>query len=377
MIKPRDYYEVLGVARDASEAEIKKAFRGRARELHPDVNRHDPAAEEQFKELAGAHEVLSDPERRAIYDRYGHEGLRSGGFEPTFADLSDILETFFGAGDPFSSLFGGGGRGRARGADIAAQVELTLEEVARGASKDVEFESMVACSHCRGNGAEPGTPIVTCSRCGGTGQLQTASRTPFGQLLRAHVCDRCNGAGKIPEQPCTTCRGSGRKRERQVFTVDVPAGIEDGQRIRVSGRGQAGDRGAPSGDLYVLARVAADQRFERHGDELITRLDVPFTDAALGSRVAIPTLEGDEEAELSAGTQPGAVIRLRARGLPSLHGRRRGDLHAVVNVMVPRNLTDEQRSLLEQFAEAANGDNYSTDEERGSFFDRLRQAFRS
>jgi molecular chaperone DnaJ len=377
---PRDYYEVLGISRTAREAEVKKAFRGLARTLHPDVNRHDPAAEEKFKEAAEAYEVLSDPERRAIYDRYGHDGLRSGGFEPSFArfgDLSEIFEAFFGSGDPFVSVFGRGrASGSARGDDVAVGVELTLDEVARGVVREVELEAPVSCQDCRGNGAEPGTPISACPRCQGTGEVRSVSRTAFGQLVRSHVCEHCEGEGKIAEQPCQTCEGRGRISQRRTFSVDVPAGIEDGQRIRVSGGGGAGARGGPSGDLYVLVNVRPDPRFERHGDDLVTRLDVPFTDAALGGALTVPTLDDDLELKLEPGTQPATVVRVRGRGLPSLRGRRQGDLHVVVNVMVPRNLSDDQRELLRRFAQSANGDNYPVEGESGGLFERLRHAFR-
>jgi molecular chaperone DnaJ len=373
---PRDYYEVLGVSRSAGETEIKKAFRRLARELHPDVNRHDPNAEESFKEAAAAYEVLSDPERRAIYDRYGHTGLRSGGFEPSFTDLSDIFEAFFGTGDPFGSVFGGRGTRATRGGDVAAQIHLTLEEVARGASREVELETLATCPRCRGNRAEPGTPIVDCPKCEGTGQLQSVSQTVFGQLVRGQACDRCGGEGKLAQEPCRTCEGRGQLREARRLSVDVPAGIDDGQRIRVSGRGHAGARGGPSGDLYVLVNVKPDPRFERHGQDLVTRLEVPFTDAALGSTFQVPTLDGEEQVKLSPGTQPQTVLRLAGQGLPSLRGRRRGDLHVVVDVRVPRNLTDDQRDLLRRFAESANGDNYPADTEGGGLFGRIRQAFR-
>jgi molecular chaperone DnaJ len=374
---PRDYYDVLGVSREAADDEIKKAFRRLARELHPDINTHDPQAEEKFKEAAEAYEVLSDHERRAIYDRYGHEGLRTGGFEPHFTgNLSDIFEAFFGGGDPFGSVFGGRTRGGPeRGRDIAAQVSLTLAEVLTGATKDIEYEVTTACSRCHGNGAEPGTPIETCPRCRGTGQLQSVSRTVFGQVVRTQACDRCEGEGKIAETPCERCRGSGHEVEMRSLSVDIPAGIEDGQRVRLTGRGHAGARGGPPGDMYVLVMVRPDPRFERHGEDLVTRLDVPFTDAALGGTVTVPTLDGDEQIELAPGSQPATIVRLRGRGMPSLRGRRRGDLHVVLNVMIPSRLTDEQRDLLQRFAESANGETYASKAGEG-LFDRIRQAFR-
>jgi molecular chaperone DnaJ len=376
---PRDYYEVLGVSRTCEEAEVKKAFRKLARELHPDVNRHDPAAEEKFKEAAEAYEVLCDPQRRAVYDRYGHQGLRSGGFEPSFGsfgDLSEIFEAFFGGGDPFSMFGRGRAAGPARGEDVAVEVELTLGEVAEGVAREIELEVPVLCARCHGNGAEPGTPISTCPRCEGAGQVQSVARTALGQLVRSHVCERCEGEGKIPEHPCETCRGAGRVRQKRSFTVDVPAGIDDGQRVRVSGGGAAGERGGPSGDLYLLVSVRPDPRFERRGSDLVTRLDVPFTGAALGGTVSVPTLDSDVELKLEPGTQPATVLRVRGRGLPSLQGRRQGDLHVVINVLVPRNLSDDQRELLQRFAESANGDNYPAESDSGGLFERLRHAFR-
>jgi len=376
---PRDYYEVLAVSREADDDEIKKAFRRLARELHPDINRHDPEAEEKFKEVAEAYEVLSDHERRAVYDRYGHEGLRSGGWQPAsgFGSISDIFEAFFGGGgDPFGGVFGARGRsGPERGRDVAVQVTLTLEEVLTGAAKEVEFEVSAQCSHCNGNGAEPGTPIETCPRCEGTGQLQSMTRTVFGQVVRTQACDRCDGDGRIAQTPCGVCRGSGREVRPRSMSVDIPAGIDDGQRVRLTGQGHAGGRGGPPGDLYVLVMVEPDPRFERHGDDLVMRLDVPFTQAALGGSVPVATLDGDEEIELEAGSQPAKVIRLRGRGLPALRGRGRGDLHVVLNVMIPSRLTDAQRDLLRRFEESANGDTYASKHGEG-LFDRIRQAFR-
>jgi molecular chaperone DnaJ len=376
---PRDYYEVLAVTREADDDEIKKAFRRLARELHPDINRHDPEAENKFKEVAEAYEVLSDHERRAIYDRYGHEGVRSGGWQPQssgFGNISDIFEAFFGGGDPFGSVFGGRGRGGPeRGRDVAVQVSMTLEEVLTGAAKDVQFEVTTHCSRCNGNGAEPGTPIETCPRCEGTGQLQSMARTVFGQVVRTQACDRCGGDGRIAQTPCDQCRGSGREVQARSLKVDIPAGIDDGQRVRLTGHGHVGDRGAPAGDLYVLVMVEPDPRFERHGEDLVTRLDVPFTQAALGGSVQVSTLEGEEDVELEPGSQPAKVMRLRGRGLPALRGRGRGDLHLVLNVMIPSHLTEDQRDLLRRFEESANGDTYTPPHDYG-LFDRIRQAFR-
>ena len=377
---PRDYYEILGVGREAGDADIKKAFRGLARELHPDINRHDPAAEEKFKEVAEAYEVLSDHERRAVYDRYGHDGLRSGGWQPGasgFGNISDIFEAFFGGGgDPFGSVFGGRGRpGPERGRDVAAQVTMTLAEVLTGAAREVEFDVTTQCSHCNGNGAEPGTPIETCPRCEGTGQLQSMTRTVFGQVVRTQLCDRCGGDGRVAKTPCKVCRGSGHEVEARKLTVDIPAGIDDGQRVRLGGRGHVGALGGPPGDVYVLVTVQPDPRFERRGEDLVTRLDVPFTQAALGATMTVPLLDGEAELDIEPGSQPGTVKRMRGHGLPALRGRGRGDLHVLLNVMIPSQLTEEQRDLLQRFDDSANGETYAARHGDG-LFDRIRQAFR-
>ncbi len=364
----RDYYEVLGVSREAGDSDIKKAFRRLARELHPDVN-PEPGAEAQFKEAAEAYEVLSDADRRATYDRYGHEGLRSSGGTPNFdqfGSISDIFEAFFGGGGGggFASAFGGGGRpgGPVQGSDIAASARITLADAAHGAAVEVDFDAVAVCQHCRGNGAEPGTPIETCPKCDGAGQVRTVARTPFGQVVRAAVCDACNGEGKIPQTPCGVCRGRGRRVEHQSVAVDVPAGIAAGQRIRVSGRGHAGEHGGPAGDLYVLIDVADDSRFLRDGDDLVTAVDVSAPLAALGTTVAVPTIDGEAELEIPAGTQPHETLVLRGEGMPSLRGRRHGDIRVVVNVVVPRKLSREQKGLLQKLADSLTEENMASDE---------------
>jgi molecular chaperone DnaJ len=353
----RDAYEVLGVPRDADEGQVKKAFRKLARELHPDVNAHDPQAEEKFKEAAEAYEILSDAERRQVYDRYGHEGLRNGGRAPNF-------DAFGSVSDLFEAFFGGGGRsGPAPGGDVAVALDVSLADAARGAAIDVTYEAVDRCERCHGNGAEPGTPIVTCERCGGNGVLRGVSRTPFGQVMRTVDCDVCGGDGKRPTQPCERCDGRGREISERTLRVDVPAGIADGQRIRLSGHGHAGEAGAPSGDLYVLVNVAEDERFVRDGDDLVTVVDVPATVAALGARISVPTLDGPHDVGLDAGTQPGETITLRGQGMPVLRRPgRRGDLRAVVNVVIPRKLSREQREIVEQLAATLHEDNLRQDE---------------
>ena len=357
---PRDYYEVLGVGRDAGETEIKKAFRRLARELHPDVNDHDPEAEDKFKEAAEAYEVLSDADRRRQYDAYGHEGVRSGGYAPNFEGFGSIS-------DLFSAFFGGGaGAGRAggpmQGGDVAVAVEVDLTDAARGKTVEVAYDATARCETCHGNGAQPGTPIKTCTRCGGAGQIQAVQRTAFGQLVRTAVCDVCDGDGRVPEQPCETCSGRGLVARRATVEVDIPAGIADGQRIRLTGRGHAGDRGGPAGDLYVLVRVREDERFIRDGDDLVTLADVPAPLAALGTRIEVETLDGPVPLEIPAGTQPGETIVLGGRGMPPLRRGRTGDLRVIVNVTVPRRLSKEQRDLLEKLAGTMTDDNLRSDE---------------
>jgi molecular chaperone DnaJ len=361
----RDYYEVLGVDRGAGDGEIKKAFRRLARELHPDVNKHDPEAEEKFKEAAEAYEVLSDPDRRGTYDAFGHEGLRSGGWAPrtdAFGSFEDVLSAFFGRGDPlFSELFGFGPRGPVRGGDAAAQVEVTLAEVLTGASREVSVEAVSKCDRCRGNGAEPGTPIRTCETCGGSGELREVTRVAFGQVMRTGACPTCAGQGKVPEAPCRECSGEGRTVGMRAWEVEVPPGIESGQRIRIAGAGHAGEAGAGSGDLYVQVLVAEDERFERHGQELVTIVELPATRAMLGGTVTVPTLDGEREIEVPAGAQPGEHIVVRGLGLPSLRGAARGDQHVVIDVYVPAGLNNEQRGLVERLDESLGSSNSRRD----------------
>jgi molecular chaperone DnaJ len=375
----RDPYEVLGVPRDAGDGQVKKAFRALARELHPDVNRHDPEAEEKFKEAAEAYEILSDSERRAIFDRYGFEGLDSRGYSPAahgFGSFADIFDAFFG-GDPFGA-FGRGGFGRGpgpvHGGDIAVEVEVALEQAARGTSAEVQYDHVEACERCGGDGAEPGTAVQTCERCGGMGEVRSVTRTAFGQLVRSHPCDACGGEGRVPVQPCSECEGRGRRAHRRSLGVDIPPGISDDQRIRLTGRGHAGERGGPPGDLYVLVHVAEDPRFVRDGNDLVTAIDVPAPAAALGTTLVVPTLDGDEQVDVPAGTQPGAIVTLRGRGMPSLARGRRGDQRVVLNVVVPRNLTPRQQELLHELHSSLTDENLR-DASQESLFAKVRRAF--
>ena len=366
----RDFYELLGVERGASEGEIKKAFRRLARELHPDVS-NAPDAEERFRAVATAYEVLSNPETRQLYDRYGHAGLRRGGFTPTHFDvgnLGDIFSAFFG-----DDLFGRGGRSAARGADVGAVVEIDLGDAFAGATRRLEVEVATTCGRCEGDGAEPGSERVTCRTCGGSGRLQQVTRSVFGEFVRTQTCSACGGAGSVVEQPCTDCSGAGRRLVTRALDVEIPPGIHDGQQIRLRGEGHVGARGGPGGDVYVEVRVAPDERFERDGNHINTQVDLTIVQAALGATVTVPTLDGDVELEFEPGTQPGEVRVLRGRGMPVLQRFGRGDQRVIVNVTVPRRLTAEQRRLLEQFEAQSDEDTYRRDE---GFFEKLKSALR-
>jgi molecular chaperone DnaJ len=351
-----DYYELLGVARTASQDEIKRAYRRRARELHPDTN-PDPVAAEQFKEVALAYETLSDPERRRRYDTFGPEGAAGGGaagFDPFGgAGLGDIFEAFFGGAG--GSPFGGGGRPRGpasapRGSDMELAVELEFEEAVFGVAKEVALRVPVPCDPCEATGAKPGTAPVTCSECGGTGQVRRVRQSILGQMVTAGPCGRCGGLGQAIADPCPVCRGDGRVTDERTYTIEVPAGVDDGTTLRLTGRGAAGPRGGGAGDLYVHLRVRPHERLHREGYDLLDEVHLGMTQAALGAELQYETLDGEEALSVPPGTQSGTVVRLRRLGVPHVDGRGRGDLLVELVVDTPADLDDAQEELLRQLA---------------------------
>ena len=372
-----DYYDLLGVARGASDADIKRAFRTLARELHPDVS-SSPDAEHRFREVAEAYEVLSDPERRATYDRFGKAGLKRGGFEPMFADfgsLGDVFAAFFG-----EDLLGGAGAARQRsqrGGDLQVVVEINLEEAFTGRSVSVPVDVALPCDRCGASGAEAGTATSTCPACSGAGVVRSVSQNIFGQFVQQRTCPDCGGAGEVLEQPCSDCRGEGRRLVRRELEVEIPPGIHDGQQIRVRGEGHAGFRSPERGNAFVVVRVRPDSRFVRDGDDLHTALRLTMTDAALGTTATVASLTGDLELDVPPGTQPGEVRVLAGEGMPSLRGSRRGSLYVRLDVAVPTALDDEQRRLLEDVDRTLGPEAYvpKPDEDEG-FFRRLKSALR-
>ncbi len=364
----RDYYEVLGVGRDASDDDIKRAFRRKARELHPDVNPDDPNAEALFTEAAEAYEVLSDAESRGMYDRFGHEGVRGQGTNFTdFDSFQDLFAAFFG-GERF------GARGGARaGDDLGIAVDITFVESAQGVEREIEFDVVAPCETCGGSGAAPGAGLDRCPSCGGQGQVREVARGPFGQFLRTQVCSHCRGAGEIPAERCATCVGAGRQARSRTARVEIPAGISSGQQIRLVGRGHAGDRGAPAGDVYVQVDVAEDERFARHDLDVLTTIEVPATDAMVGTTVSVPTLDGEANIEIEPGTQHGDEVVLRGKGFPSLRGRGRGHQRVIMDVRVPRVDDEAGRRAVADLAGKLTDKNYRDGE---GLFDRLKHAFR-
>jgi molecular chaperone DnaJ len=350
-----DFYALLGVPRDCSEVEIKKAYRKLAMEHHPDRN-SSPGAEAKFKEITEAYEVLRDPQKRAAYDRYGKAGVGGqGGFGFHHVDLSEALNIFmrdFGGLGGFESIFGGGGRRQdpRRGQDVRVTVKLSLTEVATGVKKTVRLKTLERCTACAGSGARPGTQPSRCTTCGGSGEVRRAARSMFGQFVSVSACPTCAGEGQVVLQPCEVCRGEGRVKGERTTTVEIPAGVSANNYLTLRGQGAAGPRNGPQGDLLVMLEVKQDERFERRGDDLVFDLPVSFSQAALGAQVTIPTVYGDEEIRVPPGTQPETVLRLKGRGLPVLGQSSKGDLLIRVRVWTPERLSDEQQRLFQQLA---------------------------
>jgi molecular chaperone DnaJ len=373
---PRDYYALLGVRRDATPEEIKRAYRKLARELHPDVN-PDPSAQERFKDVTAAYEVLSDPEKRRIVDLGGDplsQGAGAAGSPFTgFGGFGDVFEAFFGAG-------GGSPRGRRSrvrpGADALLQLSLTLEEAAFGVRREVNVETAVVCSSCSGSGCAPGTSPRTCSTCGGSGEIQSVQRSFLGQVMTTRTCHSCGGTGQQIPSPCPSCAGDGRVRTRRTIAVDVPAGIEDGMRIRLAGQGEVGPGGGPAGDLYIEISEQPHETFTREGADLHCSVVLPMTAAALGTDLVLTTLDGEEKLEIRPGTQSGTVIPLRGKGVPRLRSSSRGDLHVHLEVRTPTRLDDEQERLLRELAALRHEDLPAVGRGGGGgLFGRVREAF--
>lgn len=360
-MEKRDYYEVLGVAKGASDADIKKGYRKLAKKYHPDANPDNKEAEAKFKEITEAYEVLSDADKRAAYDRYGHAAFEqggggAGGFGGGFGgfggfdgdiDLGDILNGMFGGG------FGGGRRrprGPQPGADIRQTIQITFEEAAFGCEKEISINASETCHTCNGSKAKPGTSTTTCSKCNGTGRVVMQQRTIMGMMQTEQACDACHGEGKIVKEPCTTCHGHGKVRKVKKVTVSIPAGIDHGQTLRVSGKGEAGDVGAPAGDLLVTVSVKSHPIFERRGNDVYMRMPISFVQAALGAELSIPTLDGNVKFTIQPGTQTSTTFRLQGKGIPNLRNNKyRGDQYVEVYVVVPKNLSDKQKNILKEF----------------------------
>jgi len=370
----RDYYEVLGVGRNASDEEIKRAYRKLAIKFHPDKNPDDPHAEEKFKQLGEAYDVLMDADKRAAYDRFGHGAFAQGGVGAGFHDPFDIFREVFGGagGGIFETFFGGGGmraEDRQRGSDLRYDMQITLEEAAAGVEKEIEIRKLDTCDKCGGSGAEAGSRTITCPSCGGRGQV--VSSRGFFQV--SQTCPRCRGVGHIIDKPCRHCHGDGRMEKPSRIKLRIPAGIADGSRLRSSRNGEAGTRGGPPGDLYVVIHVKEHKVFQREDDDLYCELPTPFTVAALGGELEVPTLEGKAHLKVPPGTQGGQVFRLRGKGLINVNGRERGDLLVRLMVEVPTRLNNEQRQKLEEFALLCGDENTPI---RKTFFERAKEFFR-
>ncbi|MHC1747523.1 MAG: molecular chaperone DnaJ [Cellulosilyticaceae bacterium] len=380
-MEKRDYYDVLGIQKGAGDAEIKKAYRKLAKQYHPDTNPDNPEAEAKFKEATEAYEVLSNEDKKAAYDRYGHSafdqmgGGQGGGFGGAGFDF-DMNDIF---GSVFGDIFGGGGGGRGGrprgpmpGADIRQTVQINFEEAAFGVDKEIEVNTSETCHTCHGTKAKSGSTPVTCDKCNGTGQIRVTQKTFLGAMQSVHTCDKCGGEGKIIKDPCTTCRGQGKIRTRKKITVSFPAGIDHGQTLRISGKGEAGEVGAPAGDLLITVYIKPHDIFQRKGTDVYMRMPISFTEATLGAELSIPTLDGNVKFTINEGTQTGTTFRLQSKGIPNIRNKRsRGDQYVEVYVEVPKNLTEKQKQILREF----DGDTADHRPEQKTFKDKLEKFF--
>ncbi|WP_026569898.1 MULTISPECIES: molecular chaperone DnaJ [Sediminibacillus] len=370
----RDYYEILGVSKDASKDEIKKAYRKLARKYHPDVNKEADAAD-KFKEAKEAYEVLGDEQKRTQYDQFGHAGPQSQGFGGGFGGAED----FGGFGDIFDMFFGGGGRRRdpnapRQGADLQYTMTLDFEEAIFGKETDIQIPREETCDTCNGSGAKPGTEPKTCSHCNGSGQLNMEQNTPFGRVVNKRVCHYCQGTGKIIPDKCNTCGGTGKVKKRKKIHINIPAGIDEGQQIRVSGQGEAGANGGPPGDLYVVVQIKPHEFYQREGDHIFCEMPITFAQAALGDEIEVPTVHGKVKLKVPAGTQTGKTFRLKGKGAPNVRGYGHGDQHVNIRVVTPTNLTERQQEILREFNDISG--NQPTEEQHGTFFQRVKRAFK-
>lgn len=378
MATKRDYYEVLGVSKTATADEIKKAYRQLAKKLHPDVNPGDKEAEARFKEVNEAYEVLSDDQKRARYDQFGHEDPAAGGYGGGYGSGFGGFDAS-GFGDIFSEFFGGGSsgassrkRGPMQGSDLRYDLTLTFEEAAKGCTKEMNVVRDEVCPTCGGTGAKPGTSPVTCPNCHGSGQVIMTQQTMLGAMRVSRVCPNCHGEGKIIKEPCSKCSGRGKVRASKRITLKVPAGIDNGQIITMSGQGEPGERGGPAGDLHVFVTVRPHKYFKRKDNDLYCEVPISFVQAALGSEIDVPTLEAPVKYTVPEGTQPGTVFRIKGAGVPNVHGGAKGDLYVTMEVEVPRKLSEKQKEMLRQFDESTTGREY---EKKKSFFERMKDAF--
>ncbi len=375
MAEKRDYYEVLGVSKSASPDEIKKAYRKLAKQYHPDVNPDNKEAEAKFKEVNEAYSVLSDEQKRAQYDRFGHDAFSGAGG----AGFSGFDFGFGGLDDLFESFMGGFGRTRTkktgpqRGNDLQYAIEITFEEAAFGVSKEISISRLQNCSVCGGSGAKPGTSAETCKRCQGTGQIRYTQATPFGQFVNVKTCDACRGEGKIITNPCDNCHGKGRVSKTSRISINIPAGIDDGQTISLRGEGEPGLRGGPAGDLYVTIHIKPHAIFKREGYDVVCDVPISFTQAALGAEIDIPTIDGIAKYNIPEGTQTGTVFKLRGKGIKHLRSNNRGDQYIRVNVEVPTKLSQKQKELLRQFAEVSGDEGL---EQKKGFFNKVKDLFK-